>query len=347
MNYKKHIINENISIEEAMKLLDEIGEDTILFTINNDEMLSGSLSDGDLRRGLLKGYNLNQKVRDIYNSDPKFIFKTSLEIEHIIELRKNNFLLIPLVDDNKKIINIINLNLLSSFLPIDVVIMAGGLGKRLRPLTNSTPKPLLKVGNKTIIEYSIDRLKKFGVNNFWISVNYLAEKIEDFLGNGLQKQINIKYIHEDKPMGTIGSVSKISYFENDYVLITNSDILTNLDYENFFLDFIKSDADMSVATIAYDVNIPYAVVKTVKNKIESFEEKPTYTYYSNAGIYLVKKSILKLIPQNMFFNSTDLMELLIKQKYKIVSYPTRKYWLDIGRMSDFNKANEDIKNIKF
>ena len=159
--------------------------------------------------------------------------------------------------------------------------------------------------------------------------------------------MNIEYVSEDIPLGTIGAVSKINNFKHDYVLVTNSDILTNLNYENFFEDFIKKDADMSVITIPYEVKIPYAVMETKSNNILSFMEKPTYTYYSNGGIYLIKKSILKNIPKDKFFNSTDLMELLLEKKLNLISYPMRSYWLDIGKHKDYLKAQNDIKHIKF
>ena len=167
------------------------------------------------------------------------------------------------------------------------------------------------------------------------------------MGNGKNRNIKIDYVIEKNPLGTIGAVSKINNFKHDYILVTNSDILTNLNYENFFVDFIKKDADMSVVTIPYDVEIPYAVMETKDDDVLSFIEKPTYTYYSNGGIYLIKKNILDNIPKNKFFNSTDLMELLIKKNYKIISYPMRDYWLDIGKSSDYYKAKNDIKHIKF
>jgi NDP-sugar pyrophosphorylase family protein len=167
------------------------------------------------------------------------------------------------------------------------------------------------------------------------------------LGNGEDKNINISYVWEDNPLGTIGSVSKIQNFQHDYVLISNSDLLTNLDYEHFFLEFLKQDADMGVVTIPYQVSIPYAVLETNNGSIINFKEKPTYTYYSNGGIYLVKRSVLNRIPKDKFFNATDLLEVLILEGKKVFSYPLLGYWLDIGCHEDFEKAQRDIKNIKF
>ena len=225
--------------------------------------------------------------------------------------------------------------------------MAGGRGQRLQPLTDSTPKPLLKVGEKPIMEHNLDRLVNFGIDDFWVSVKYLGEQIESYFGTGINKNINIKYIWENEPLGTIGAVSKIENFEHDYVLITNSDLLTNVDYEHFFLEFIKEDADLAVLTIPYQVNIPYAVLETKDNTIKSFKEKPTYTYYSNGGIYLMKRDVLKYIPKEKFYNATDLMEDLIINNLKLISYPFSGYWLDVGKHEDFKKAQKDINYIKF
>jgi NDP-sugar pyrophosphorylase family protein len=148
-------------------------------------------------------------------------------------------------------------------------------------------------------------------------------------------------------LGTIGAVSQISNFEHEYVLVMNSDLLTTIDYENFFLDFINQNADFAVLTIPYNVNIPYAVLETQNRNIKSLKEKPTFTYYSNGGIYLMKKKIIKHIPKDIFYNSTDLVELLISKKYKVISYPFSGYWLDVGKHEDFQRAQNDIKNLSY
>jgi NDP-sugar pyrophosphorylase family protein len=246
-----------------------------------------------------------------------------------------------------KVVNVINFRTIKSYLPVDTVIMAGGRGQRLQPLTNTTPKPLLKVGDKPIMEHNLNRLASYGIDDFWLSVNYLGDQIENYFGSGKEKNIKIEYVWETEPMGTIGSVSKIKNFEHDFVLVTNSDLLTNIDYESFFLEFIKQGADMSVLTIPYQVNIPYAVLETKEGIIKGLKEKPSYTYYSNGGVYLMKKNILNHIPENSFFNSTDLIETLIENEYKVVSYPFSGYWLDVGKHEDYNKAQVDINNFIF
>ncbi|PKV63227.1 nucleotidyltransferase family protein [Pontibacter ramchanderi] len=347
VDYRKHIILSNTPIKAALAQLNELAADAILFVVNEEEKLLGSLTDGDVRRGFLKGLTLNDVVNEFIQPNPKFLQRGSYTIDEVISYRKNNFKIIPVLCKDGKIVNIINFRFLKSYLPVDAVLMAGGRGERLKPLTDDTPKPLLKVGKKPIIEHNIDRLISYGIDDVWISVRYLGEQLEGYFKDGSSKFINVKYVWEDEPLGTLGAVSKIEDFQHEYILVTNSDLLTNLDYEDFFLHFQENDAALSVVTIPYTVNVPYAVLETENNSIKSFKEKPTYTYYSNGGIYLLKKEVLNYIPKNSFYNTTDLMELLISKGLKVTSYPLRGYWLDIGQHEDYKKAQEDIHHIKF
>jgi NDP-sugar pyrophosphorylase family protein/mRNA-degrading endonuclease RelE of RelBE toxin-antitoxin system len=313
--------------------------------VDENEKLVGSLTDGDVRRGLLKGYTVDSKVDEIIQPEPRYIKKGDYSIQKIIEYREEDYRIIPVVNEENIVVNVINFKHLKSYLPVDAVIMAGGLGQRLRPLTLNTPKPLLKVGSKPIIEHNIDRLAMFGIDDFWISVKYLGEQIQNYFGNGASKNISIEYVWEDEPLGTIGAVSKIENFNHDYILVTNSDLLTNIDYEQFFLDFINQDADLAILTIPYNVSIPYAVLETQMGEVKSFKEKPIYTYFSNGGVYLMKKEMLNFLPKNNFYNATDLMEELIHKCHKVISVPFNGYWLDIGRHEDYEKAQVDIKKL--
>ncbi len=346
-NYKEHLLLTGSTIREALIKLQDLAKDAILFVVDDKDRLLGSLTDGDIRRGLIEGIEVVDKVDTIIQSNPKFIRKGEKNIEKIIEYREGNYRILPVIDNEDRVVNVINFRLIRSYLPVDAVIMAGGKGTRLRPLTENTPKPLLKVGSKPIMEHNLDRLALYGIDDFWISVKYLGKMIEDFFGDGSRKSINLRYVWEDKPLGTIGAVSKIDDFSHDYVLLTNSDLLTNLDYEHFFLDFKKNNADLAVVTIPYQVNVPYAVLETSNGHVINFKEKPTYTYYSNGGIYLIKKSVLRYLPKEDFFNATDLMEKLIEEGKKVISYPLSGYWLDIGKHEDFEKAQRDLEQIKF
>jgi dTDP-glucose pyrophosphorylase len=345
--FEEHLVLFHTPIKICLQRLNNLAADAILFVIDEDKRLVGSLTDGDVRRGILNGLSIEDEVKMFIQDCPKSIKRGNYNIHEIIKFRNEGYKIIPVIDQDGKIVKSVNFRFLKSYLPIDVVIMAGGRGERLKPLTDSTPKPLLKVGEKSIIKHNIDRLLSFGIDDFWISINYLGEQIKEKIGDGCAENVRINYIQEDIPLGTIGSVSKILDFEHEYVLITNSDILTNLDYEQFFLDFVDSNADFSVATIPYNVNVPYAILETTDKKITNFKEKPTFTYFANAGIYLMKKEIIKKIPINQTYNATDLLDYLIKNNYNVRSFPLRGYWLDIGKHDDYNKAQEDINYIKF
>jgi dTDP-glucose pyrophosphorylase len=346
-NFREHLILSGSSVKQALVLLNELSQDAILFVVDENSKLIGSITDGDIRRGLLNNVNLDSKIDNIIQAKPRNIRKSNYDINKIIEYRENNYKIIPVLDENDVVINVINFRHIKSYLPIDVVVMAGGRGQRLQPLTDFTPKPLLKVGNKPIMEHNLNRLAMFGIDDYWVTVKYLGEQIVQHFGNGNEKNINIEYIWENEPLGTIGAVSKIANFKHDYVLVTNSDLLTNIDYEHFFIEFIKQEADFAVLTIPYQVAIPYAVLETEKGEVKSFKEKPIYTYYSNGGVYLMKKDLIKIIPQNKYYNATDLMEELINMNKKIISIPFLGYWLDVGKHEDFDKAQNDINNIKF
>lgn len=345
--FRNHLLVKGSSIRQALEKLNELAKDAILFVVDESDKLIGSLTDGDVRRGLLQGYTVEDIVDDIIQEGPRFIRKDQYDLRTVIAYREENFKIVPVIDSENRIINIINFRYMKSYLPSDAIIMAGGLGSRLKPLTDELPKPLLKVGDKPIIEHNIDRLANYGIDDFFISVNYKGEMIESYFRNGIHKNIHIEYVKEEKPLGTIGSASLIENFQHDTILIINSDLLTNLDFEAFYLDFLEKGSDMAVATVPYRVLVPYAIMETHEDQVLNFKEKPTFTYYANAGIYLLRRQILERIPFNTFFNSTDLMEGMIRDGLKVTSYPIMGYWLDIGRHEDYEKAQKDIFQIKF
>lgn len=346
-NIRKHLIGLNSTIRDSMLVLNTLGKDAILFLADQDYHLMGSLTDGDVRRGLLNGFSLEDPIARIIQPHPRFIRKGERDIQKVIEFREGNFRIIPILDKADRIVNIINFRQYRSYLPIDAVIMAGGRGQRLSPLTDTIPKPLLKVDDKCIIEHNIDRLALFGIDDFWISVGYLGEQIQEHLGDGTNRNVKINYVWEDKPNGTIGSVSRIDNFQHDYILVCNSDLITNLEYEHFFLEFLKQDADLAVVTIPYHVNIPYAVMETNNGDVVTFKEKPTYTYYSNGGIYLIKRSTIGILPKNMHWDATDFMQQLIADGKKVIAYNLTGYWIDIGNPEDYEKAKREFQHIKF
>lgn len=346
-NYSEYLLDINLSVKEALKKLDSLASDAILFLVDENNKLLGSLTDGDLRRGFIRGLDFESHLSEFIQPNPKYIQQGKYDLNEIIELRKKHFSIFPVVNPQFQIINVVNFKHQKSYLPIDAIIMAGGRGERLKPLTDHTPKPLLKIGEKPIIEHNIDRLASFGVDDIWLSVRYLGDQLVDYFGDGASKGIRVKYVWEDQPLGTAGALGLVDDFLHDHILMMNSDLLTNIDFEDLFLYLQREDADLTVACIPYQVNVPYAVMETEGKNVKGLKEKPTYTHYSNAGIYLMKKEIIELLPKQSHFNATDLIELLIAQGKKVVAYPLVGYWLDIGKHEDYIKAQQDFNQFKF
>ena len=341
----KHLIFQNQTLLEALKMLNGLGIDLSLFVINDQHKLIGSITDGDIRRGIVKGISLDTLVAEVMYSPCSYLRRGHFDPYAVIEKRDQNIKILPIVDERMQVVDLLNFRKQRSSLPIDAVIMAGGKGTRLLPLTQNTPKPLLLVGGKPIIAYGIDRMNTYGIKNIHITVNYLKEQIIDFAASYSSISSRISCVTETSPLGTIGSLSLIDYWEHNTILLTNSDLLTNIDYEDFLLSFLESGADMMVAGIPYSIKVPYAVLETSENNIRAFKEKPEYTYYTNAGMYLLKRKLLSLIPKGEFYNATDLMDKLIREEYNLAYYPMVAYWLDVGKHNDYIKAQEDIKHL--
>lgn len=347
-NKKQHIVNVNADARVALRALDHLKDlvSRTLFVVEDSHKLIGTLTDGDIRRGLLNGLEISQPISDFMNSSFKYLNESEDNIVNLKEYRQMGIQLLPLIDKDRKLIDILDLSVNKTILPLTALIMAGGRGERLSPYTDTCPKPMLKIGNKPIIEHNIDRLITYGVSDIYISVKYLKEQIMDYFGDGSTKGVKIKYIEETDALGTLGAMSLINEFGFKDCLVMNSDLLTNIDFEDFYNFYKEKNASMALASIPYVVNVPYAVLETNGNIVSAFSEKPTYTYYSNGGIYLLKAELQQFIQKNTYYNATDLMDKLIDSAdHNLVHYPLLGYWLDIGKHQDFIKAQEDIKHI--
>jgi dTDP-glucose pyrophosphorylase len=339
-----HTIVKNVSCLEAMKQLDSEKSNQTLFILDENDRLVAAVTDGDIRRGLIKGLSVESEIIEF--SNPNFCFiKENFSVSEIKALKVHGIKLLPKLNKDGKIEKVYDLSNLNSILPLHAVMMAGGRGERLRPLTDVTPKPMLLLGNKPIIEHNIDQLISFGIETVTISVNYLANQIIDYFGDGSSKGIKINYITETSPFGTIGSLSLMKDIEQSSILLLNSDLFTSINFEEFYLNYISNDADMAVASIPYSVEIPYAILDLEQTNIKGFKEKPKNTYYANAGIYLFKAEYLNLIPKETVYNATDLMDLLIKRKMNLIHSPITGFWIDIGKHDDYKKAQEIIKHL--
>ncbi|MBC7744361.1 MAG: nucleotidyltransferase family protein [Flavobacterium sp.] len=348
-NSQPYVVNFNQEARVALRSLDILPDNVsrTLFVMNDSEQIVGSLTDGDIRRGLLNGLEISHSIASFMNTSFKYLKNSNDNLDLIKSFRKADLNLIPLLDDQYRLLELLDLKRTITMIPVAALIMAGGRGERLRPLTDFQPKPMLKIGEKPIIEHNIDRLIFYGIKDIFISVKYLKEQIINYLGDGSSKGINIHYIEETEALGTLGALSLIDEVNYEDILIMNSDILTNIDIEDFYRFFKEHNASMALASIPYQVNIPYAVLETVEHFVTAFKEKPSYTYYSNGGIYLMKFELKRLLAKGCFFNATDMMDLIIAEKNQImVHYPLLGYWLDIGKYSDYTKAQEDIRHIK-
>lgn len=343
---KDHLINQDITLLEALSSICALApEPLVLFVLNEKNQMVGTLTDGDSRRALIKGASLNDKVGTIMHQNFNYMKVTDLDnVREIKRQRELKMKLIPVLDADNHIVEIINLEEHKTRLPIDAVLMAGGKGERLRPLTEKTPKPLLKVGGKAIIDHNIDRLISYGVKNISVTVNYLGEQLEEHFAEP-RGEVKVQTVREPKYLGTIGSIRFVKEFHNDTVLVMNSDLFTNINYEDFFLHFKEHNADMSVAAVPYTVSVPYGIFSLEGREILGLIEKPTYNYYANAGIYLIKRSALNEIPDDTFFNATDLIEKLIAEGKKVIRFPLNGTWIDIGNPQEYQKANELVKHL--
>lgn len=345
-NYKKHIINIKYTLLDALRVLNNIREGALtLFVLNDEGILKGTLTDGDIRRAIIKGFLPSDPIEMALNKNFYYLSdKNRCDILHLKSLKSKGINIIPYLTEEGQIKTIYDLKRLKSILPIDAVLMAGGKGERLRPLTEKVPKPLLKVGNRSIIDYNIDRLISYGIENISVTINYLREQIEEHFKDK-REGIKVKCIREPNFLGTIGSIKFVDSFQNDTVLVMNSDLFTNIDFEDFYLHFLENDADMSVCAVPYSVNIPYGIFELDGRIIKGVKEKPSYNYYANAGIYLIKKKLLDMIPADTFYNATDFMEKLISKGHKVIRFPLTGYWIDIGKHEDYQKAQELVKHL--
>jgi len=346
MEIENILIHKDKTILDALHKLNKIRDVSrlILFVTDNDRSVLGSLTDGDIRRSLANDEDVKKKVGDVCFRN--FVFETDKKgFLDLRPYRKRDIKILPILDEEKRILRIIDLEKTKSVLPLECMIMAGGRGKRLSPLTDTVPKPMLPLGDKPIIEHNIDRLIAFGIQKIYISVKYLGEQIQEYFGDGSKKGISIEYIWEEEFLGTAGALALVDEFKSDHVLLMNSDLFTNVDFEDLYLELIKSNADMAVASTEYKVDVPFAVFETKEKQVIDFKEKPSYVYHSNAGIYILNRKLIDKIPKNQFYDITDLMDNLVKEGGKLVHNPIIGFWIDIGKPSDYKQAQEFVKHL--
>lgn len=347
MEDNKHYISQEKTLLDALKQINAIGTGAlVLFVLNDKDQMVGTLTDGDARRAQIAGIGVNDTLDKVMHHNFNFLRKgVNDDVAHLREQKNLKMKLVPILDKDDHIVEVVNLEQYRTKLPVDAVLMAGGKGERLRPLTEKTPKPLLKMQDKPIIDYIVEHIISFGIRNISVTVNYLKEQIIDHFAKS-NYGVHVKCFGEPKFLGTIGSTCYVKNFENDTVLLMNSDAITDLNLEEFYLHYKDHDADMSIAAVPYTISVPYGILDLEGRDVKGVLEKPTYNYYANTGIYLIKRELLKLIPVGEFFNATDFMEMLISNGYKVVRFPLNGTWIDIGNPQEYQKAQEIVKHMK-
>jgi len=345
-NWNSTISEASITIRDAIRAMDSNGFQICLFT-GKDQKLIGTLTDGDVRRAILKGVSLESTAETIMNKNPTTGSESDSREDCLAIMKPKQLRHLPIINKNGQLVGLeIQDYLLEPAMKDNwVVLMAGGLGSRLGDLTLATPKPLLQVGSQPVLETTLRNLKANGFHNFYLSVNYKAEMIRDYFGDGSKWGVRIEYIQETERLGTAGSLSLIPEVPEHPVIVMNGDLLTKLSFEQLLEFHVKNGGQATLCVREYDFKVPYGVVKVDKHKLTGIEEKPTVRFFVNAGIYVLEPKTLHLIKRNSYYDMTSLFEKLLEQKELVATFPIREYWLDIGRIDDFERANSEFSNV--
>ncbi|MBM9501946.1 nucleotidyltransferase family protein [Leptospira sp. 201903071] len=347
-NWDNSKLSSEQTLIEAIRAMDSSGIQLILVS-SKDNILEGILTDGDIRRAILKGSSLDIKIGDVMNRKPMTVQVETPQDEMLSIMRRYTLHHLPVIDKEGKIVEIITLDELIGAIerPNWVVLMAGGLGKRLRPLTDQIPKPMLSISGKPILENILLGFMEQGFRKFYISVNYKAEMIRDYFGDGEKWKVRIEYLDESKSLGTAGALSTIIEKQKYPLIVMNGDLLTRANFSTL-LKFHHSENSLATMSVReYDFQVPYGVVNVEDYQIKSIEEKPIHKFFVNAGIYVLSPEVIELIPKDTFFDMTTLFENLIELNKKTSAYQLKEYWLDIGRMEEFERAQREWGNQTF
>lgn len=345
-DFEKILLPPTATLRHAIEIIDR-GTKKIALVATAERKLLGTLTDGDVRRAILKGVGLDDPINSLYYRTPTTCGINDSK-EKILQLAAAHKLYqIPVVDAGGKIVGIAEVNelLLPAHRTNKVVLMAGGLGTRLSPLTDTTPKPMLHVGNKPILETIVESFAKYGYTDIVLSVSYKSHIIEEHFGDGAAFGVKIEYVHETKRMGTAGALTLMRDKLTEPFFVMNADLLTNVNFGHMHDYHLSNDALATMAVREYDFQVPYGVVNVHDGKIVSIEEKPTHKFFVSAGIYMLSPKTLTKLPDDKFFDMPTLFQKIIAAKANAISFPIREYWLDIGRMSDYEKANSEYDGV--
>lgn len=337
------VVSPAASIREALEAITKNSRQAVV-VVETDGRLAGLVTDGDLRRAILKGLSLTEPIAQAMNRRPTVGAATTDRGEALALMRARRIRHLPLVDGAGRVVDVLLLEDLldAGRVPNHAVLMAGGDGKRLRPLTESTPKPLLRVGGKPILEVLVERLRAAGVRTFHITVRHKSEMIEEHFGDGSRHDVSIRYIREEEPLGTAGALTLLAEPPRDPFFLINGDILTKCDFRGMLAFHERVGADLTVGTVRQQIDLQYGVVEVEGDRLSTLSEKPRLDLRINGGIYVIEPAVLARIPRGRVFDATDLIRRLLEQKGHVAAFPIRDYWLDVGRLDDFHKADRDV-----
>ncbi len=336
----------NSTIKEALQIID-LGAVKFAIVVDKDDKLIGTLTDGDIRRAILDGKTLDTKIETVYFKEPTVVNVNNTKEEIINLCTSKKIYQIPVIDNEGRVVSI---DLLDELLKLEVhtnkvILMVGGLGTRLRPLTENTPKPMLPVGGKPILQTIVEKFVSYGFINIVMCVGYKSNIIQDFFEDGSKFGANIEYILEEKRMGTAGALSLLETKPDEPFFVMNGDLLTNVNFEHLLEFHLANDSMATMCVREYDFQVPYGVVNVKHGKILSIEEKPVQKFFVSAGIYMLDSKCIDIIPENEFYDMPTLFDKLIVMNENTISFPLREYWLDIGRMEEYEKANLEYHEV--
>lgn len=342
----RHFIHDNATLMEALGRLNVIpGGLMTLLVLDGEGRMCGTLTDGDVRRALLRGVALDSPVAEAMHTDFSALREGDESVAALRDMRLRGLRLVPVLDGDGRIVRVIDTRLTHTVLPVTAILMAGGKGERLRPLTLTTPKPLLPLGGRPVIDHNIDALAAVGVDDITVTVNYLAEQLEAHFAEPVSG-VKVKCVRESMPMGTVGAVSLCEVAERGDTIVMNSDLLTTISFEDMYLHHKAEEADITIAAVPYNVSVPYAILATDGSRVTSLEEKPSYSYYANAGIYIISNELLRALPRDARTDATDLIDMALAEGRKVTYFPVNGTWIDIGSPADYAHAKELMRHVE-
>jgi len=344
MDKERTLIQPHDSIRRAIEVIDH-NRIQIALVVGQDDRLMGTVTDGDIRRGILTGVDLTDPITMVMNSNPVTAPAGMLREDLLSLMTSHTIKQLPIVDNFGRVLELELLEeLVKSPVTKDnpVVILAGGQGLRLRPLTNETPKPLLPVGNQPVLEILITQLYSYGFRNFYVSVNYMANQIESYFGDGNARGVQINYLRENIPLGTVGPLSLLSDNTKLPLIVVNADLLTKVNYEHLLRFHQDGKYEVTIGVKQHTTQVPYGVITTEGTNVITFEEKPTEIKLINTGVYAINHSVISLVPKNSYFDMNELINKAMKPPNKrIGAFLIHEYWMDIGNPSDYQKAQSE------